>query len=109
MALLSRGQILRVCVFALLGLGCVGGIVAVALSDVVLKELFFIFLGVAAFFFFGDAVRVVFDAAEVAQNQKAQAVAWSESAPATEEEIRQGNNERQTGASASEIPLLPLP
>ena len=122
MALLSNGQILRVCVFALLGLGCVGGIVAIALSDVLIKELYFIFLGVAAFFFFGDAVRVVFDAAEVAQNQKqnqkVQAEAWIE--PETEEETRRRNNERQAGldipatkpnssASASGIPLLALP
>ena len=50
----------------------------IALSDVLMKELYFIFLGVAAFFFFADAVRVVFDAVEVAKNQKFQAEAWSE-------------------------------
>lgn len=115
MLTLSNGQILRVCVFALLGLGCVGGIIAVALSDVRMKELFFVFLGVGAFFFFGDAVRVVFDAAEVAQNKRA--AAWSGSGPETEAEARRRSDEQQAGvgisnagsrASSAEAPLLAL-
>ena len=72
MALLSNSDTLRVVLFVLLGLGCIGGIVAVALSDVLMKEIAFIFLGLGIVFFFGDATQVLINAYNVREyeNQK---------------------------------------
>ena len=70
MALLSKSDTLRVVLFVLLGLGCIGGIVAVALSDILMKEIAFIFLGLGIVFFLGDATQVLINAYNVQEYEE---------------------------------------
>ena len=91
MALLSNSDTLRVVLFVLLGLGCIGGIVAVALSDVLMKEIAFIFLGLGIVFFFGDATQVLINAYNVQEYEKQKNKPPSTIQP-TEEQVKANLN-----------------